>query len=82
MILDRKTILICVVCLWLGSYCSSSSAPDVTPQPLNNRPILRWVARAAKTLLWVSLAAEGPPKPEAQQLATHATGEINFGEGW
>lgn len=79
--LDRRTIVICVVCLWLGSWCSSSSAPDIRPRPLDDRPILRWVARAAKTLLWVSLMAEEPPQPEAHHLAKH-TGEINFGEGW
>lgn len=82
--LDRNTVLICIVCLWLGSWSSSSSAPDARPKPLDDRPVLRWIARAARTLLWVSLVAEEPPKPqpEPQHVAGRGDDHLDFGRGW
>ena len=84
--IDRKTLILCVACLLIGSWGSSTSAPDVgpfgpAPRPLDDRPVLKWIARAARGLLWVSLFTEPPAKLEAQQLA-RSSGDIDFGRGW
>lgn len=82
--LDRKTLLICAVCLCVGWYTAGGSKPAV-PTPLDDRPVLRWIARAAKTLLWVSLVAEEPPQPEPS-LSDVAIQDgqpiVNHGRGW
>ena len=86
--IDRKTLILCVACLLIGSWGSSTSAPDVgpfgpAPRPLDDRPVLKWIARAARGLLWISLMTEQPPKPEAQHLAKHyGDDQIDFGRGW
>jgi hypothetical protein len=44
------------VCWWINS---GGSQPN--PQPEQDRPVLRWIARAAKGFLWIALVAERPP---------------------
>jgi hypothetical protein len=56
--MDRKTIMFVVVALALGYWVASSSS--AAPRP--DRPVVRWIARAAKNLLWVALLAEPPPE--------------------
>lgn len=85
--LDRKTLILCVACLLIGSWCSSTSDTvpgpfGPRPKPLDDRPVLKWVARAARGLLWISLMTEPPPtQPEPVHLA-HGDGQIDFGRGW
>lgn len=88
MTLDRKTVFALVAAFAVGWWFSSSGyAPG--PTPANDRPVLRWIGRAARSLLWISLIAEEPPaQPEARHLV-HAppVGEdgyqrIDHGEGW
>lgn len=84
MTIDRKTLMVVVVALAVGyglSSWSSSSTPD--------RPVLRFIAKAAKTFLWVALAAEEPPaEPQPDhKLAHSAIGEdgyplIDNARGW
>jgi hypothetical protein len=82
--LDRKTLIVCFVCLCVGWWSAGGSKPD-KPQPLDNRPILRWIAKTARTLLWVSLFVEPPPAPEPQpeHIATK-DGQplLDHGRGW
>jgi hypothetical protein len=46
------------------------------PIPQNDRPVLRLIAKAAKTALWFMLIAE--PAPEQRQMAQHAVGDDGF----
>lgn len=88
--IDRKTIIACVLCVFFWNWATTGGRDDDTrPRPLDDRPVLRWIAKAARTLLWISLAAEGPPKPETQRVdLVHArTGDdgqpmLDHGRGW
>jgi hypothetical protein len=56
--LDRNTLVILAVVFAAGWWTSSRPAPAPGPA---DRPVVRWIARAAKNLLWVALVAEPPP---------------------
>jgi len=62
--LDRNTLLILVVVFAAGWWANSRPAPAPGPA---DRPVVRWIARAAKSLLWVALVAE-PPPPAAPRV--------------
>lgn len=87
MTLDRKTLTVIAVSIAIGYWLASSSSSPVGP-PATNRPVLRFLARAAKTLLWVALVAEEPPKAEQTTYIVHARiGDdgapiINHARGW
>ena len=55
---NRQLVILCLACMAAGWWLSSSPASPVNPTP--NRPVLRFLARAAKTFLWVALVAEKP----------------------
>lgn len=62
--LDRTTLLILVVVFAAGWWTSSRPAPAPGP---GDRPVLRWIAKAAKNLLWVAVFVEpAPPEPAAR----------------
>lgn len=88
MTIDRKTLTVIAVSLAIGYWLASSSSSPVGPSPTNGRPVLRLLARAAKTLLWVSLVAEQPPQAEQTTYVVHARiGDdgapiINHARGW
>ena len=84
--LDRNTILVLIACVALGYWIASPSQPA---GPLADRPVLRWIARAAKQLLWVAVFVEpAPPEPQSRQLVkAPAIGDdgyavIDHGKGW
>lgn len=84
--IDRKTVLLLAAAFMIGYFASGSSSPTPTPQ---DRPVLRWIARAAKSLLWVALIAEPPPAEAAERHLVHAppVGEdgyqvLDHGKGW
>lgn len=56
--MDRKTLIVVAVALALGYMLAGRQE---SPRP-TDRPVVRWIARAAKNLLWVALLAEEPPK--------------------
>lgn len=61
---DRSTVLVLVIVFAAGWWTSSRAAP--APAPVD-RPVLRWIAKAAKNLLWVALVAEpAPAEPAAR----------------
>jgi hypothetical protein len=58
-----------------GYWLSSSPSSPVNPTPAPERPVLRWLAKAAKNLLWIALIAEPPPK---EQLVQQRIGDDGF----
>lgn len=59
MTFDRKTVLIVVAALAVGYWFAGSGSP----QPAPDRPVVRWVVRTAKQLLWIAAFADPPPAP-------------------
>lgn len=57
--MDRKTAFAIVAALVVG-YWASQAVHAPSPQP--DRPVVRWIAKIAKNLLWVALIAEKPPE--------------------
>lgn len=62
--INRSTLLVLVIVFAAGWWTSSRPAPTPTPP---DRPVLRWLARAAKSLLWIAVFAE-PAPPEAPRV--------------
>lgn len=59
--LDRNTLIVLVIVFAAGWWASSRPAPGPGPE---DRPVLRWIAKAAKNLLWVAVFVEpAPPEP-------------------
>lgn len=82
--LDRNTVLIVAATLAIGWFAGSIAARK--PGPLEERPVLRWIASAAKSLLWIALVAEDPPpdRHAAIQATVGADGyvKVDHGRGW
>ena len=85
--MDRRLLTAVVVALVVGYWLASSN--DITPKPAD-RPVVRWIARAARSLLWVALLAEKPPEepqPDHHVARAAAIGDdgypiIHNGRGW
>lgn len=85
--LDRNTALVLIACVAIGYYMASPPSKPVGP--LADRPVLRWIAKAAKQMLWIAVFVEpAPPEPQSRQLVkAPAIGDdgyavINHGNGW
>lgn len=74
--LDRHLVAIVCVALAIG-YC----APLMLPAK-PDRPVLRWVAAAAKNLLWIAAFAERPPAEQAVANKSHEEFAVDHGRGW
>ena len=70
----RQLAIVCLMCMAAGYWLSSPSSP-VNPTPAPERPVLRWLAKAAKNLLWIALVVEPPPK---EQLVQQRIGDDGF----
>jgi hypothetical protein len=83
MTIDRKTLLAIVAAVAVGYWLAGSK-----PEPTPDRPVLRWVVRAAKSFLWIALVAEEPPAELEQTYLHHdhvgADGYrlVDHGRGW
>lgn len=66
--IDRKTVLTFVAAVALCWAWQHHAAPAPSPWQPKDRPVLRWIARAAKSLLWIALVAEPPPPQYERQL--------------
>jgi len=63
--------------LWLNSNTSPVPSPfNPTPEP--SRPVMRFIARAAKNALWLMLLAEPAPSQAGRQIVQHAVGEDGY----
>jgi hypothetical protein len=83
MTLTRKHIALIVVALALGWWLGQ---PARRPQPLEDRPVVRWIVRAAKQLLWIAVFVEEPPAEQPAQVQA-VVGEdgyvkVDHGRGW
>jgi hypothetical protein len=87
----RHAILAAAAVLLLLWFSASASGPFPTPPfgpPRPDRPVLRVIARIAKTFLWVALVAEGPQAVGAEQQIVRARVDdeghrvLEHGKGW
>lgn len=84
----RNLVLVCLVCLAVGWWNSGGAAPLPGPfgPPAPDRPVLRWIAKAAKNLLWIAIVADPPPvqSPHMVRAQVGADGyqELEHARGW
>lgn len=70
----------------IGWFAATSPSSPIRPAP--DRPVLRFLAKIARTGLWVMMFAEQPPKEEAKHYIVHARVDedgnkvLNHGQGW
>lgn len=82
--LSKKSFAIaCILCFAVGWQLHQQSIP----QPNTDRPVLRALARIAKTALWFMAFAEpapSDPNVEVQSVLTDENGyaHINHARGW
>jgi succinyl-CoA synthetase alpha subunit len=75
MTFDRKTTAVIVIGFVLG-YWSASSAASWSPH--KDRPVVTWIAGAAKRLLWIAIVADPPPAEAETRHAEARVGEDGF----
>ena len=74
--IDRQTLLVLAAVFALGYWIAGQ--PDQAP-PRPDRPVLTWIARAAKSLLWVAVFAEPAPAAAADtRTVQHAIGADGY----
>jgi hypothetical protein len=83
MTIDRKLIAVALIAFAIGWAWSGSSTAW---SPRKDRPVVTWLAGAAKRLLWIAIVAD-PPPAEAEARAEARVGEDGFkvvqhGRGW
>lgn len=90
---DRSTVVACVVAIIIWNWATGTGGggiapgPGPSPRPLDGRPILKLISRAAKALLWVSLVAEPPPSSQLYSTTSVLVDEegrpmLDHGRGW
>ena len=70
--IDRKTVITFVAAFAICWAWQHHATPAPTPWAPKDRPVLRWIARAAKSLLWIALVAEPPPTQHGDRQLVHA----------
>ena len=76
--LDRSTVfaVLAVLAIW---WWASSSTPAPRPwAPQKERPVITWVIRTAKSLLWLAAFAERPPAAPEQAAVQQRIGDDGF----
>ncbi|MEY3203955.1 MAG: hypothetical protein RLZZ21_286 [Planctomycetota bacterium] len=63
--LDRNTLFALIAAVAFGYWLAGDRSPGPRPP---DRPVLTWLARAAKNLLWIAAFAD-PPPPAARHEA-------------
>lgn len=86
---DKRMILVAAAAFALAFFVAqggSSPIPNPFAPARPDRPVLKLIARAAKSLLWIAVFAE--EKPADPQYNAHAAVDssghqlINHAEGW
>lgn len=70
--LNRKHIIIACVVTAAVTWATASS---IKPSPEPDRPVLRLIARLAKTMLWMAFFAEEPHEAPQQVRSYPPAGE-------
>lgn len=80
----RILVLSAVAGIALGWWAATSPVSPVKPAP--ERPVLRFLAKLAKTGLWVMMFAEPPPAERHYvvhaRVDEHGQKVLHHGEGW
>lgn len=77
--LSKRSLAIALLaCLVAGWWLSSSPRSPLGPPGPTDRPVLRWIAKAAKNLLWIAIVAEGPPAQDEPQLVKARVGADGY----
>ena len=83
----RSLVLVCVACLAAGYWLAPPARPPIGPG--SDRPILRAIVKAAKSMLWLAVFAEGGPaddRPEPQLVRTQIGSDgyryLEHARGW
>lgn len=86
--LDRNTLMILATAFAIG-YWLAGGKPEPEPKPLDDRPVIRWIVRTAKQLLWIAVFVEpAPPDVTTRQMVktksigTDGYAVIDHGDGW
>lgn len=77
MSIDRKTVAIVVLALAAGYWFAGGASPQPTP----DRPVVRWIVRAAKQFLWIAAFADPPPpaaEPARRLVQAPSIGEDGY----
>lgn len=66
--IDRNTVLV-LAAVFVAGWWFAGGRPSPSPAPgPGDRPVLRWIAKAAKNLLWIAIVAEPPPAEPATRV--------------
>ena len=74
---DRKLAAVAAIAFGSGWYLSGGTRdtlPDPFSPPPRDRPVLRLMAKAAKTLLWVAVFADPKPKHAGHHVVQSTIG--------
>ncbi len=87
--MKRTTIAAVIIALAAGLYLNSGGQPDpfVPTPPKPDRPVVSWIAKIAKTLLWLALLGEPTDDQESVQVVNARCDEngqplLDHGRGW
>jgi hypothetical protein len=85
---NRELRIVSIAVLVAAAVTWAAATSDYSPiKPQQDRPVLRFLARLAKTGLWVMMFAE-PAPADSQQYVVHARVDseghrvLNHGQGW
>ena len=84
---NRELRLVSIAVLVAAAVTWAAATSDYSPiKPQQDRPVLRFLARLAKTGLWVMMFAEPPPADQAYVVQSRVDSEghrvLNHGQGW
>ena len=82
MTIDRRIIVAMVAGALLWFYVSEPTGPAAP-----DRPVIKWLAKAAKNLLWIAVFIEPPPPDDPYDLPRSRVGEdgqqiVEHRRGW
>jgi hypothetical protein len=66
----ERNVVIAILIGFAVCWFASNGCTLQPSKPLADRPILRWIAKAAKTFLWVAVFVEPAPEPTAKDCRT------------
>lgn len=84
---NRELRLVSITVLVAAAVTWAAATSDYSPiKPEQDRPVLRFLARIAKTGLWVMMFAEPAPTDQSYVVQSRVDSDghrvINHGQGW